>query len=318
MTIVANFTADVTSGEAPLTVVFTDTSTGSPAKWLWDFGDGFTSDDQHPTHIYESDGLYTIILKAFISSGSSDVATTFLDGRTRNSTPPTWHSTNAAAHAKLLSNPWDYIPLGTTAPKYSVSRNDGLGGFNYNQVERNMSFDLSAFSSGIAVLLIGFSNSNDVPDSGIIVSSGKKLLARTPFNTLFYLEDVTIEIGGTFLTIGKDINDGLTILGTPPDLKKQGWGVASTAFAVVRIFTVSDEDTETKIDFINVGVDPPVAAFSGTPRKKKDSLTTVFDDESTNTPTSWSWKRRPSGIQADYVEFSTDENPSEDFDVTIP
>jgi DNA-binding beta-propeller fold protein YncE len=63
----------------------------------------------------------------------------------------------------------------------------------------------------------------------------------------------------------------------------------------------------------------PIAAFSGTPRKKKDSLTVLFDDESTNTPIStWSWKRRPSGIDASYVEFSTDENPSEDFDVTIP
>ncbi len=61
-----------------------------------------------------------------------------------------------------------------------------------------------------------------------------------------------------------------------------------------------------------------ITDFSGTPRKKRDSLTTIFTDESNNNPISWSWKRRPSGIKGSYVEFSTVENPSEDFDVTIP
>ncbi|MEW1939569.1 PKD domain-containing protein, partial [Pseudarthrobacter sp. NPDC080037] len=39
---VASFTASPTSGTAPLNVSFTDTSTGSPTSWAWDFGDGGT------------------------------------------------------------------------------------------------------------------------------------------------------------------------------------------------------------------------------------------------------------------------------------
>lgn len=39
MVITANFTADVTSGYAPLAVSFTDTSTGTPTGWAWFFGD---------------------------------------------------------------------------------------------------------------------------------------------------------------------------------------------------------------------------------------------------------------------------------------
>jgi PKD repeat protein len=40
----AGFTSNVTSGTAPLTVLFTDTSTGGvPASWYWDFGDGIYS-----------------------------------------------------------------------------------------------------------------------------------------------------------------------------------------------------------------------------------------------------------------------------------
>lgn len=41
-----------TTGDAPLTVQFTDTSTGSPTSWLWNFGDGATSTAQHSQHTY--------------------------------------------------------------------------------------------------------------------------------------------------------------------------------------------------------------------------------------------------------------------------
>jgi hypothetical protein len=58
----ANFTANVTYGTAPLAVRFTDTSTGGPTAWLWDFGDNATSTDRHPTHIYAAPGNYTVSL----------------------------------------------------------------------------------------------------------------------------------------------------------------------------------------------------------------------------------------------------------------
>ncbi|MGH9891650.1 MAG: PKD domain-containing protein, partial [bacterium] len=39
----AGFNANPTSGTAPLTVTFTDTSTGNITTWSWSFGDGTTS-----------------------------------------------------------------------------------------------------------------------------------------------------------------------------------------------------------------------------------------------------------------------------------
>jgi len=58
----AAFDANVTSGVAPLTVRFTDTSSGNPTAWLWTFGDGNTSTDQNPTHTYTAPGNYTVSL----------------------------------------------------------------------------------------------------------------------------------------------------------------------------------------------------------------------------------------------------------------
>ncbi|MFA7198515.1 MAG: PKD domain-containing protein, partial [Methanoculleus sp.] len=67
---VADFTANVTSGDAPLAVQFTDASTGSPTSWAWDFGDGTTATEQNPTHTYTTAGTYTVKLTATNAGGS--------------------------------------------------------------------------------------------------------------------------------------------------------------------------------------------------------------------------------------------------------
>ena len=66
----ANFTADVTSGTAPLTVRFTDTSTGEITVWSWSFGDGNTSTEQNPVHTYGAPGNYTVNLTVSTGTGS--------------------------------------------------------------------------------------------------------------------------------------------------------------------------------------------------------------------------------------------------------
>ena len=72
----ASFTANPTSGSAPLPVQFTDTSTGSPTAWTWDFGDGGTSAAQNPSHTYATAGTYTVTLTASNAAGSSTATAT--------------------------------------------------------------------------------------------------------------------------------------------------------------------------------------------------------------------------------------------------
>jgi len=69
----AGFSADVTSGDAPLTVNFTDASTGSPTSWAWTFEGGTpsSSTDQNPTSIaFSTAGTFDVTLVATNADGS--------------------------------------------------------------------------------------------------------------------------------------------------------------------------------------------------------------------------------------------------------
>ncbi|MBT1687507.1 PKD domain-containing protein [Dawidia soli] len=72
----AAFTADKTSGCFPVTVNFTDLSTGSPTSWDWNFGNGNDSDLQHPSAVYAGPGTYTVTLR--VSGGSTAVKTAYI------------------------------------------------------------------------------------------------------------------------------------------------------------------------------------------------------------------------------------------------
>ena len=71
---VANFSANFTSGAAPLTVNFTDLSTNGPTSWAWDIDNSGTTDytTQNSSHTFSSPGTYSVKLTASNSSGSDE------------------------------------------------------------------------------------------------------------------------------------------------------------------------------------------------------------------------------------------------------
>lgn len=70
-TLIADFTADPIEGTAPLTVHFSNKSTGAITHWQWDFGDGESSEAQHPIHQYENAGRYTVSLTVMGEASST-------------------------------------------------------------------------------------------------------------------------------------------------------------------------------------------------------------------------------------------------------
>jgi PKD repeat protein len=69
--VIADFSANPTTGQVPLSTQFTDASTGPVANRSWEFGDGGTSFLQNPVHQYSAAGTYPVHLIVSNGSGSS-------------------------------------------------------------------------------------------------------------------------------------------------------------------------------------------------------------------------------------------------------
>ena len=109
----ALFNASPTSGEVPLTVTFTNTSTGDPTPtFFWTFGDGTNSTQTSPSHTYSTAGDYIVTLQAS-SSGGVDM-----------SDPVTIHVTPASPPTNLVGNPGfevDTLGWGTSGSGQGVT-----------------------------------------------------------------------------------------------------------------------------------------------------------------------------------------------------
>jgi PKD repeat protein len=92
----AAFSATPTSGNAPLTVQFTDASTGSPTVWEWDFQNDGSIDatQQNASFVYSAPGTYSVKLTVSNTSGV-------------NSLTKTGYITVSSAGVMLTFNPTD-------------------------------------------------------------------------------------------------------------------------------------------------------------------------------------------------------------------
>lgn len=67
----AAFSADVVSGAAPLTVTFSDQSSGSVTSWNWNFGDGGSATSSTASHTFTTAGTYSVSLTVSGPAGKS-------------------------------------------------------------------------------------------------------------------------------------------------------------------------------------------------------------------------------------------------------
>lgn len=69
-TTTANFSANVTTGPAPLTVTFNATSSDAKASYYWQFGDGAVGSGQRASHVYSKAGSYSVSLTTNTAAGN--------------------------------------------------------------------------------------------------------------------------------------------------------------------------------------------------------------------------------------------------------
>jgi PKD repeat protein len=113
----AQFTANTTSGCAPIVVQFTDQSTGNPTQWKWDLGNGVISYLQNPSATYFNPGSYSIKLVVRTSTGAdSIVKSQFITVR-----PNPVINFKASDSSGCFPLPVQFTDLSTTASGTNVS-----------------------------------------------------------------------------------------------------------------------------------------------------------------------------------------------------
>ena len=242
ISIVDCFTSDITSGSAPLTVQFTDTSDGTPTVWVWDFGDGFQSTDQNPIHTYTATGPYTVSFKSFTSSTTTrNGSNSTFEARTSGA----GHASNAIAHAAFIADDWDPA-TGIQVARYTIFGEAGGSTFQYGANNSNLTVDLSLHLPPKIAILELLWNNMTLAESTVLLGTGVKLNAED--NGWFPAADITAELGTNFVTSITD--DSFPQLTTPAQSMTNGWQITD-ARAIIHT-PISAVDECTGIDFITV------------------------------------------------------------------
>ena len=115
------------SGSAPLTVNFSAKVSGATASsYKWSFGDGTTSTEALPTHVYQTGGNYTSKVTVTDTAGGTATASSQVAvSGTAPSTPTVSISANPSSGSAPLSVNFTAKVSGATASNYQWSFGDG-------------------------------------------------------------------------------------------------------------------------------------------------------------------------------------------------
>lgn len=288
----ASFIADPATGRVPLTVRFTDTSIGTPTSWKWNFGDGSTSKDQNPVHIFSSNGVYMVSLTV-TNAAENDTTTQNINAGGVPVADFSADKTQAAINENI-----QFTDLSTNSPtQWLWDFGDGVTVSSQNPVHQYL-------AKGIYTVTLTAANDN-----------GKNSITKKNYIDIglapiadFISDSQTVGIPGNVQFIDRstqyptswlwDFGDGATSTEESPSHLYKTAGSYTVSLTVK-----NNAGSNTKVvqNYINAGLGPRVD-FSASPLNGQTGTFIKFTDLSTNAPTSWLWEFGD-GMT------STDQNP---------
>ncbi len=268
---VANFSATPVEGTAPLAVSFSDTSTGNPTSWLWEFGDGTTSSARNPTHSYTRTGIYDVRLTASNAGGSHSrlrlayvtvipgvTFTPVADARIAFSSPNSNYGTDSALRARS-----------GTSPTRSYLR-----------------FDLSSLGSASVASAKLRLYVTDPSSSGGSIHEVANGWSESSLNW-----NNAPPIGGLALATAGAVSTGQWVeFDVTPAAHAGSISLALQSASTNSVYYSSREGSNPPRLFVETGAPiPPVADFSASPQSGAAPLPVAFQNLSTGGTTSWLW-----------------------------
>lgn len=300
---IAAFSANQRQGVAPLTVAFTNSSTGSITGYLWDFGDSKTSTQTSPSHTYTSPGTYTVKLTASGPGGS--------DAETKSAyVVVTEAVVEPAAPVAMFSA----TPLQGTAPlsvKFSDASTGTINtrlwdfGDDSTSTQSSPSHTYTQPGTYTVKLTVGGPGGEDVETKSALIVVTAPTGGVEPPVAAFTAEPLQgtaplrvefSDASTSSITVRNwDFGDGNGSTVTNPVYT---YTVPGTYTVTLTVSGPGGDDTETKTNYVQVEASPGdvTARFRVSATQGEAPLTVQFTDESDGEVLSWAWEFGSAGI----------------------
>lgn len=287
----ADFTADVTSGGAALTVTFTDASTGAtPTVWQWLFGDGEFQATSSPqiTHVYTEPGTYTVEMTALAFPDTDSETKTDLIVVVPPDLTPDFDASPSSGKT-ILGVLFTDQTTGTGAPsEWLWEFGDGgsstdPGAFHFYDTPGSYDVTLTVSSAGESWSLTK-------PDAVVVLPA-----VYTPdFTPLPASGSVPLEVAFSNDTTGDtttsqvwDFGDGT---GSTDFAPTHTYDTPGSYTVTLTSFVGTQQESVTKRDVVSVNPVTLVPGMGAAPLAGPVPLQVAFQDTSAGvTPTAWSW-----------------------------
>ncbi|MDQ3051869.1 MAG: PKD domain-containing protein [Bacteroidota bacterium] len=292
---IANFTGSPVSGCNNLTVTFTDQSTGTPTSWNWNFPGGVPAafaGQNPPPILYGAPGNYTVTLTVSNASGNdTETKTNYI---VVNNCPPPVADFSGTPQSVCTNQQVYFVDLSTNSPtSWSWTFPGGAPGASSAQNPT-----VSYVAPGVYDVTLTATNPYG---SGSITKTGYITVGNCPVAPVanFSGSPTTLCAGGTVSFTDLSSNSpnswqwtftgGLpaTSIAQNPTVT---YNTAGTYAVTLIASNGAGSNTATFSGYITVNVcAPPIVAFTGWPTTVCTGSTVSFADQSSNSPTSWSW-----------------------------
>ncbi len=283
-----------TEGASPFTVAFHDTSVSKTPviSWAYNFGDGGTSTQQNPTHVFSTPGIYTVNLEAGNQVGMD--TTTYTDiiavygvdftGIPTSGTAPLqvqFYSESPGATSFL----WNFGDGGTSTASAPSHTYTAAGTYAVTLTIANPSGSMATMKDSFIAV--------NKPQAPVANMTATPASGNAPLPVQFVSTST-----GAISSYSWNFGDGGTSTSQSPS---HTYATSGTYTATLTV--TGSGGTNTKTTTITVKAVAPVANMTASPTTGKAPLAAQFTSTSTGTITSYSWSFGDGGT-------STSQSPS--------